>query len=64
MVLPVALLINLESSTHQGFRFHEPVGVLQQQNQVVEANGDLRMVHPVALFINLESAAHQGFRLQ
>ena len=57
MVLPKALLIDVERAPHQGFRLRPSVGVLKQLSQVVEVYGDSGMILSIALPLTLMVAA-------
>jgi hypothetical protein len=58
MVRTVAGLVDRQRAAHQRFRFAEPVGVLQQCGEVVEADRDARMVRAVAGSVDRQRAAH------
>ena len=55
---------NLHPAAHQRLRFHEPIGSLQQQRQVVEACGDVGMLGAVTGLVDGQGAAHQRLRLR
>ena len=53
MVRAEALLVNRQRPPHQRLSFRKPVRGLKQLGQIVEADGDTRMVLPEARLANL-----------
>ena len=49
---------------HQGLGLRQPVGVLEQPGQVVEASGDVGMVLAETLLGNSQRSPHQGLGLR
>src|SRR5215470_10662778 len=59
MVWSVALLANRQGAPEEQLRLIQPVGRLQQQGKVVEANRDVWMIWSVALLVDRQGAPEE-----
>ena len=55
--------VDLQRSPHQRFGLREPVGVLQQGRQIVQANCHVRVMLAESGHVDLQSTPHQRLRL-
>ena len=57
MIGAEAFFVDGERAAHEGLGLGEPVGVFQKQRQIVEVDGDVRVIGAEAFFVDGERAA-------
>ena len=63
MIRPKARGDYIERAPHERLGLGEPVGVLEEPRQIVEADGDVRVIGAVGVFVDAKRAPHERLGL-